>query len=298
MKSTSTETYRFPVGHFRCIAVNDGYLSTGSITDFYPYAPLEELRLAQQPFLVSPNTYAYPCIGMFVDTGTRRVLVDPGGGKDVPELGRLADGLPVVPQLGALMTGLEREHIEPDSIDLVIISHAHIDHVGGSADSNGNPMFPNARYVFARGEWNEVTSKQIPDADHEWDGWVPANRYEQERCMAVRHRVELVDPEVEIVPGVRIIPTPGETPHHIAVEFFSGSERLICVGDALTTPIDVDHPEWIPESHLASNREILRRAGSTALVHGFHFPFPGLGRISADGDGWRWHELQTQSEAG
>ena len=78
------------------------------------------------------------------------------------------------------------------------------------------------------------------------------------KCLAVGNRVELVDPEVEIVPGVSIIPTPGETPYHISVEFFSGSERLICVCDALHMPIDVDHPDGIPETYVASNREILK----------------------------------------
>jgi glyoxylase-like metal-dependent hydrolase (beta-lactamase superfamily II) len=222
------------------------------------------------------------------------VLVDTGGGKGHPGYGKtFSSNTPVKPDLGRLMDGLAVEGIAPESIDIVILSHAHVDHVSGAADSSGKPAFPNARYIMARGEWEGFLSQQLPDNDDEWDGWVGSIRFAQKACIAIEDRIELVDPEVEIVPGVCLVPTPGHTANHCSIEFVSGSERLVCPMDTLGHPIHAEHPTWNSEGEqsLASRRQILKRAESGAWVHVFHFPFPGVGRMIPDGDGWRWQAM-------
>jgi glyoxylase-like metal-dependent hydrolase (beta-lactamase superfamily II) len=229
-----------------------------------------------------------------VDIGNHRVLLDTGGGKDHGPYGRgLPDAAPMQPKLGGLMEGLEAEGIAPETIDTVILSHMHGDHVGGNADAAGKPFFPNARYVMARGEWNDMASIQFPDDDNEWNGWVPQVRFLQKKCLAIQDQVELVDPEVEIVPGVCMIRTPGHTANHCSLEFVYGNERLVCPMDTLGHPIHAEHPTWNPEGEqsLASRRQILRRAESATLVHVFHFPFPGVGSMIPDEEGWRWQAL-------
>jgi glyoxylase-like metal-dependent hydrolase (beta-lactamase superfamily II) len=232
-----------------------------------------------------------PNICVVVDTAQARVLVDTGGGTLGEPYGQDPGFPPVEVKLGGLMAGLDAEGIRPDSIDLVILTHTHPDHVGGMTDHTWHPAFPKARYVLVRGEWEELIAQQVPDDDSAWNGWAVAVRYAQRRCLAIQDRVQLIEfTEIEIAPGVRSIPTPGETPHHIAVEFASCSERLVCVGDALRNPFEFQHPDWGPQ-HAESIQKICQRISSTTLVHGYHFPFPGLGHVVPHGDTWDWQAL-------
>jgi glyoxylase-like metal-dependent hydrolase (beta-lactamase superfamily II) len=145
--------------------------------------------------------------------------------------------------------------------------------------------------MLARGEWEEMVAQQVPDDDSAWDGWAVAARYAQRRCLAIQDHVELIEfTETEIVPGVHSIPTPGETPHHVAIEFASGRERFLCVGDALRNPFEFLHPGWGPQ-HAESIEKLIQRVSSTALVHGYHFPFPGLGHLVSRGDSWHWQPV-------
>lgn len=164
-----TEVYRFQVGALRCVAINDGYISGISVPGFFPNAPVDEFRQVLHRHGIASDTFAAPCICLVVDTGTHRVLVDTGGGKGHPGYGMtFSSNIPVKPDLGRLMDGLAQEGIAPESIDSVILSHAHVDHVSGVANSAGKPAFPNARYIMARGEWEEFISQQIPDQDDDW----------------------------------------------------------------------------------------------------------------------------------
>jgi glyoxylase-like metal-dependent hydrolase (beta-lactamase superfamily II) len=295
-KTMPPETYRFQVGDLRCIVINDGYISNIPTGWFFANSPADRLEQALRRHGIPANTLATPCNCLVVDTGTHRVLLDTGGGKDHGPYGRqLPDTAPLRPKLGGLMAGLEAEGIAPETIDTVILSHMHGDHVGGNADTAGKPFFPNARYVMARGEWNDMASMQIPDDDNEWDGWVPQVRFLQKKCLAIQDHVYLVDPEVEIVPGVCMLLTPGHTANHCSFEFVSGSEQLVCPMDTLGHPIHAEHLAWNPEGEqsLASRRQILKRAETASLVHVFHFPFPGLGHMipEGEGDGWRWQAI-------
>lgn len=287
----SLESYHFQIGTFRCISINDGYIANIPTRWFFANAPADQLEPVLRRYGLLSDTLATPCNCLVVDTGTHRVLLDTGGGKDHGPYGRSIPGTaPIQPALGGLMAGLKAEGIDPESIDTVILSHMHGDHVGGAADAAGKPFFPNARYVMARGEWNDMASIRIPDDDDEWDGWVPQVRFLQRKCLAVQDRVDLVEPEVEIVPGICIFPTPGHTGYHCSIEFASGSERLVCPMDTLGHPIHAEHPDWNAEGEqsLASRLRILKRAEAATLVHGYHYPFPGIGTMHADGETWRW----------
>ena len=274
--------------------INDGYISNIPTRWFFANAPPDQLESALRRHGIASDILATPCNCLILDIGSHRVLLDTGGGKDHPAYGKgLPDVMPMQAKLGRLMDGLEVEGIAPETIDTVILSHAHVDHVSGVANGGGNPAFPNARYIMARGEWEGFLAQQIPANDDDWDGWAGAIRFAQKACMAIQNRLELVDPEVEILPGVCMIPTPGHTADHCSLEFVSGNERLICPMDTLGHPIHSEHPHWNPEGEqsLASRREILKRAESADLVHVFHFPFPGLGHMIPDGDGWHWQAL-------
>ncbi len=114
----------------------------------------------------------------------------------------------------------------------------------------------------------------------------------------IRDQLELVHHETEIVPGIRVIPAPGHTPGHMAVEITSDSDRLLCISDAVIHPIHLEHPDWypgdlVPKQALASRRRLLQRAVvEETLVHAFHFPSPGLGYVVEKGDAWQWQPAE------
>ncbi len=276
------ETHRFKIGAFDCLAVSDG-------TFAYPAGLLfanarkedYEQGLRERHLPLDQITTPYVCL--YLDTGEHRVLVDTGAGNLAPTTGRLVQNL-------------RSEGIDPGNIDTVILTHAHADHIGGNLDSDGNLAFPNARYVMSRVEWDFWTSK--PDlsslncGDHLEQLLL---QYVEAMLPPIRHRLDLVDGEEELVPGIRTIPAPGHTPGHLALEINSQGETFIDAVDTFLHPMMIERIEWYsvvdiyPEKGIASRRRLLERAADTgAAVMSFHFPFPGLGRVVRKEDGFTW----------
>src|SRR3954463_12436778 len=115
----------------------------------------------------------------------------------------------------------------------------------------------------------------------------------------IRSQLDLIDHEVEIVPGVYAIPAPGHTPGHMALLISSGDQQLLHMADTVLHPILMEHPEWyprfdlLPDQAAATKRNLLDRAAADhALALAFHFPFPGLGRVLPKGDAWQWQPIE------
>ncbi len=173
-------------------------------------------------------------------------------------------------------------------VTLVINSHLHFDHAGGntrrSDDAGPVPSFPNARYVARRGEWdwahraNERTSAS----------YFPHN-YEPLQSAGL---LELVDADVELLPGISLRHTPGHTPHHQGVLIESAGERLFYLADLAPTTAHVPLP-WImgydvePLVTLESKRRLWAEAAAERWTMVFeHDAVHAFGRIHADGKGY------------
>jgi glyoxylase-like metal-dependent hydrolase (beta-lactamase superfamily II) len=223
----STDSHRFKLGDFECVSLSDGSLDY-PLQNFFanvPKAQIEEaLRQRNLPidYITTPYTYLY------INTGEHRVLVDMGAGDLAPTTGRL-------------LQSMKGAGIDPADIDMVIITHAHPDHVGGTLDDEGKPAYPNARYYIWKDEWNfwfsEIAFTKAPER------FVTIARKNLE---PVRDQVNLVDHESEIVPGIGAIPAPGHTPGHMVVSVSSGDERLLYIGDTVLYPLHLEYPDWIP----------------------------------------------------
>lgn len=266
---TTQRIHRFKVGSFDCVIVqDDGWTVTQPRT--FVNASADDVLAAAQAYTDATGDPANVTSinSLFVDTGEHRVLVDTGNG---PEDGKLLDLLPAA-------------GIALDSIDTVIITHAHGDHIQATADDDGNPRFPNARYVITDAEWEPWTRE-------------PSDVI-RARLLAIADRFEQVSTEGEIVPGITTIPAPGHTPGQIALLIESEGERLLHVADVFHYQVQVAHPEWYlsfdsdPATGASSRRRLLDLAAREGLlVSTYHVGFPGMGRVRADGESWRWEPV-------
>jgi glyoxylase-like metal-dependent hydrolase (beta-lactamase superfamily II) len=291
----STEVYPFRVGAFECMAVRDGTLTYTPPT-FPPPAvllfgntPRDLLEQTLRQHGIQPDQWSAwtsPYICLLVNTGEHQVLVDTG-----------ADGLG--PNTGRLLQNLQAEGLAPEDIDVVILTHGHPDHIGGITLDDGRLAFANARYAMWREEWDFWTSKQAEEKldEHIREVLLSVAR---NNLPPIQDRLDLVEREREILPGIQAIAAPGHTPGHMALGISSGGEQLLCISDTVLHPIHVEHPEWCaavdfaPHQVVATRRHMLGRASNDkALVLAFHFPFPGLGYVLKKGGGWQWQSIEA-----
>ena len=285
----TTESYRFKIGTFDCVAVSDGTF-TYRPPSFPPpaaflfvNAPKERLEEVIREHSLQPERWVEwtsPYICLAVNTGKHEVLVDTGAGRLGPNTGRL-------------LSNLLAEGIAPGDIDTVILTHGHPDHIGGNT-VDGKPAFPKAHYIMWKAEWDfwttELTELRVDEHVRE-----RLKEVARSNLPPIQDRVYLVDRETEIVPGVCAVSAPGHTPGHMALAISSRGEQLLCMADAALHPIHTEEPDWhavvdsSPQQVAATRRRLLDRAAAEeALVLAFHFPFPGLGHVTREGEAWQW----------
>lgn len=291
---------RIAVGGFEVIAVSDGSLTIPSpALPFTPAefvfvdAPPDELAAALreaglEAWIEDPAsaTYTAAITPLVVDTGQHLVLLDTGLGTGM--------GLPGV---GQLLANLRAAGIDPAAIDTVVVSHAHVDHIMGTLGPAGL-AFPNARHVMGQTEhafWTDEArlAEVFPDPAQR-DGVLGPVRA---AFPVIESKLELIDDaaEAEIVPGLRAVSAYGHTPGHMAVLIGDGDDRLLAAFDALTHPLHLQYPEWngafdtLRDETDATRRVLLARAADEGLrLAAYHFPFPGVGTVTAEGDAWRF----------
>lgn len=291
----STESYRFKAGTFECIAVSDGTFTYAPpmfplpANLLFSNAPKENLELMLREHKLQQEQWVEwisPYICLVVNTCKHLVLVDTGAGN----LG---------PNTGKLLQNLHAEGITPMSIDTVILTHGHPDHVGGNTVGEGKSAFPNAHFVMWKDEWDFWTSDLT---ERKADEHIkPLFTFARKNLLPIRSQLDLVDRETEIVTGIRAIEASGHTHGHIALAISSEGKQLLCIADTVLHPIHVERPDWYasvdfaPEQVVTTRRKLLNMAViDKALVLAFHFPFPGLGYITRKGDGWRWQDMERK----
>lgn len=212
-------------------------------------------------------------VGTFVIRSEgKTVLIDTGLGD------KKRRGFPT----GNLLENLRAAGVPPESVDLVVITHLHIDHVGWNTiagdDGGWVPAFPRARYIVVQDEWDFFTGDEaLKRQDYIVDSVLPLTNSGQ---------LDLVGAEHVITSDLAFVPSPGHTPAHACVAIVSGGEKAMIVGDLTHHPLQLTETEWemvfdLDKALACKSREAIARRieEEGALAIGGHYPPPGFGRL-------------------
>ena len=223
---------------------------------------------------------------LVVETPERRIVVDTCLGNDkqnrrIPTWNNLQ---------GSFLRDLAAAGFPRESIDTVLCTHLHVDHVGWNTmlvDGRWVPTFPNARYLMGRVEfahWRE---------QHERDD-MAAVFADSVAPIYDSGLADLVETDHRICEEISLVPTTGHTPGHVSVRIRSAGEEALITGDFMHHPCQIARPHWSstadsdPDAARATRERMLEElSGRPVLVIGTHFAGATAGHIVRDGDAYR-----------
>lgn len=271
---------RYKVGDIEVTALLDGYLDVGPDL-VVGYEASEGQRLRDRA-MNEGDALRIPVNAYLVNTGDRLILVDAG----------TSDALG--PTMGRLPTALTAAGINPDQIDAVMITHMHPDHLFGVIDGDGNKVFKNAELVLPEVDkafwFDDAAMNGAPEQ------FKPFFLGARKAADAYADKQTLFAADKEILPGISSMALPGHTPGHSGFVFDSDGETLIIAGDIIhMTAYQFDKPDWgigfdIDSAQAAATRKkfLDQVASDKVLFAGAHIPFPGMGRVAKQGNGYRF----------
>ncbi|KAA0699434.1 MBL fold metallo-hydrolase [Neorhizobium sp. P12A] len=277
--------YAVRIGEIDVLVISDGVLPLPTAMLGHNAKPADRAAWLGDMFLPQ-DAFDWALNVVVVRSGDQTILIDAGLGLD-PDLN--------LPRAGQLIRRLEAVGIDLGSVTDVVLTHMHMDHVGGLlVDGVKERLRPDLRIHVAAAEvkfWEE------PDFSHVS---MPPGFPDALRAAAKKFRKEyeshlrLFDDEYKVAPGVVVSRTGGHTPGHSVVRVASGKDRLMFAGDAVFA-VGFEHPDWFngfehdPEEAARVRVRLLRELAETGeLLVATHMPFPSVGHVAVDGDAFRW----------
>jgi glyoxylase-like metal-dependent hydrolase (beta-lactamase superfamily II) len=305
------------VGDATVVKIAELALDTSDPGFFYPgqanvLTAVEETRqlwpgsVDSQTGLLRQSIHAW-----LVRTPTRTILIDTGAGNDkdrpnVPSFNNLH---------GPFLDRLKEAGVCPEEVDLVLLTHLHVDHVGWNTrkvDGRWTPTFSNARYIFSGRERAYLAALSASDGS---DAAIRAEAklgamphppllgiyegiYEDSIRPVIDARLarEIVVDGKEVVEGFSFLPVPGHSIDHACIRFESRGEQALFWGDVMHHPLQFVRPDWnsvfceFPDSARQSRRWAMNHGAVTnALVFTTHFAESSVGRIAREGERLTWH---------
>ncbi len=278
---------KFTIGNLEIVALSDG-APDRALGGFFAgvdptlWTAALGIASAEEPVPFNFGTF-------LIRSGGRNVLIDSGYGTPALAMGILGGG--------ELPARIVEAGLRLDEITDVVHTHLHGDHIGWNVtpDAAGGAdmlTFPNATF--------HIAAKEL---DY-WQHGAPAG--EERTAIAARNTVPIAavghiktfDGDVEVLPGLSAVATPGHTPGHTSYLLSSGGEELLIVGDAAHHPTHFEHHDWIPgvdldraESTRSRGKLSALAADRGSLVTGGHFPILTLGYVRRVEGGYRWEGI-------
>jgi len=276
--------YALKIGDIEVLVISDGVLPLSTETMSTNVDPAEREAWFKDMFL-GPDAFDWALNVLVVRSGDQTILVDAG-------LGGQFDGFP---RAGQSLRRIEAAGIDLGSVTDVVLTHMHMDHVGGLlADEVKSRLRPDLRIHVAAAEVDFWAAPDFSQTDMP-DPVPEVLRSTAKQFLDQYHnKLQTFQEEQNIAPGVVARRTGGHTPGHSVVTVTSGKDRLTFAGD-IVFPVAFDHPDWHngfehdPAESVRVRLRLLKDAAANGeLLVATHMPFPSVGHVAVNGDHFRW----------
>ena len=275
--------YRYKVGDYEVTAILDGVRQVKIETSPARNAKLEDVQAFLAANFLPKNQIPYYFHPTLVNTGSKLVLIDTGNGP-----GSLQAGTGLTP------ANLAAAGVDPKTIDIVVISHFHGDHISGLRTADGALAYPNAEIKVPAVEWafwtDEGNMSRAPQNQQ------PTFQNTKRIFGSIADKLTKYEWGKEVAPGITALDTNGHTPGHTSFVIASGSEKVLVQADVTAgyAPIFVANPDWHAGGDMDGPQAVRSRrklydmlVADRMMMSGYHIPFPSLGYLEKAGGGYR-----------
>jgi glyoxylase-like metal-dependent hydrolase (beta-lactamase superfamily II) len=272
--------YRYRVGDMELTAIYDGVWYRPIDEKFIRKANYADVQRAMSDAFMPEAKLATPFTMLLVNTGKKLILLDTGTGGQVASTA------------GAFSENLIAAGIDPKTIDQIVISHFHPDHINGIKTKDNTLIFPNAEIMVPAAEWafwsDDANMRAAPD------GLKIVFHNVRRIFNDIAKDVTHYQPGKVVAPGVETVAAPGHTPGHTVFAIQSGKDAMMVLSDTTQHPaLFARNPEWEPQFDIDGAAAVMTRkklldrvAADRMLVTGYHFPFPACGHIVKTATGY------------
>jgi glyoxylase-like metal-dependent hydrolase (beta-lactamase superfamily II) len=272
--------YRYRIGEMELTAIYDGVWYRPIDEKFIRKANYADVQRAMSDAFMPAEKLATPFTMLLVNTGKKLILLDTGTGGQVASTA------------GAFSQNLIAAGIDPKTIDQIVISHFHPDHINGIKTKDNALIFPNAEIMVPAAEWafwsDDANMRAAPD------GLKIVFHNVRRIFNDIAKDVTHYEPGKVVAPGVETVAAPGHTPGHTVFAIQSGKDAMMVLSDTTQHPaLFARNPEWEPQfdidgaAAVTTRKKLLDRvAADRMLVTGYHFPFPACGHIVKTATGY------------
>ena len=257
-------------------------------------APEEQLRKAMD--IDSTGKARFDHLGIHISLHGASILIDAGMDEPDSPWGRRNKEQMGMARTAGMVASLAQIGVPPEDITHVLLTHYHWDHTLGATIEKDDgifvPRYPRARHLLNRADWAGTgTSLEV------WSEEV-ARMNTLQRCGVL----ELIDGDYEVIPGIKILHAPGESPGHSIVRVESSGQAFYALADLVHHAVEFEHPNWTrggsdKEQLQASRKKFLPEiAASHATVIFAHAYFPGWGRVVRTANGYRWNPIHDNAQ--
>ncbi|MBX9759852.1 MAG: MBL fold metallo-hydrolase [Beijerinckiaceae bacterium] len=279
--------FRYKVGDLEITAIGDGFVQR-PLEGFIRNVDVAEVQKTLTAQGLSPAHIRVPYTSLVINTGSRLIMLDTGNGQFAPG-----------PASGQWMANFRAAGFTPEMVTHVVISHFHGDHINGLRNKDGAQVFANAEVMAPEAEWafwmDDARMNNAPDA-------MKGAFQNVRRVLSPIKDVTRFAWDKEIVPGITTVRADGHTPGHTAFLIASGNSRMMYIADTTNAPaLFARNPEWTVmfdmdgAKAIETRKRLLDMSATDRIRTAFyHGPFPSVGQIGREGQGYRLDLLPWQ----
>jgi glyoxylase-like metal-dependent hydrolase (beta-lactamase superfamily II) len=273
--------YRFDVGNLQATVISDGPLNFTS--KIFRGIPDDQIKQLLADDFIQPDAVRMEQNILILNTGDKLVMFDTG----------ILNMKPANAPSGRILDSLAQAGYDPNDVDAIVLSHPHIDHAAGIMSADGQTrLFPNAQIYTTEADFNFWTNEKLLGTPAEGSA-----RTAMKNLLPNKDRLVMYKDGQEILPGIQVISTPGHTVGHSSFMITSAGKSLCFTGDVALHDIMLRNPKVEVTFDTDSKQAVTTRVKTLDMLSAdkipaliYHMPWPGIGHIVKDGDGYRFAE--------